>query len=316
MRNIVIPLFNQVLLLDVSGPAEVFSLANRFITNEDYYKIITVAGSAEPIQASNGIRLLADQSFELEIENPHIILVPGGPGAYNVQQPELINWLNLQTKRAKLYGSICTGAFILGRAGLLDGKESTTHWNYTKRLVEEFPSTRVAEDKITTRDGNLFCSGGITTGIDLALELVEEEHGRCVAVNVSKTMLLNKFRHGGQLQFNPATPDLLPEKSHLCPLVEYIKLHLTKKITVADLAHVAQLSVRQLTRRFAQETQMSPMEFVQSIRLDHARLLLETTDAPLKTLAYQCGFGCVRQLTDLFKKRLGITPLQYRQQFR
>ena len=316
MRNVVIPLFDQVLLLDVSGPAEVFSLANRFITNQDYYKIITVAESLQPIQASNGMRLLADQTFDAGIEHPHIILVPGGPGAYNMQQPELISWLKRQTNRAKLYGSICTGAFILGRAGLLDGKESTTHWNYTKRLEQEFPRTRVAEDKFTTRDENLFCSGGTTTGIDLALELIGEEHGHTVAINVAKTMLINKFRHGGQLQFGSATSDLLPEHSHLCSLVDYIKQNLTKKITVADLAQVAQLSVRQLTRRFAQETQMTPMEFVQSIRLDHSRFLLETTDAPLKTLAYQCGFGCVRQLTDLLKKRFGITPLQYRRQFR
>lgn len=316
MRNIIIPLFDQVSLLDASGPADVFALANSFIAEEKHYRVVTVADTRDPIRAYNGMVLIAEKTFADDVHSPYIILVPGGPGAYDNEHPALYEWLWRYSAKAKLYGSVCTGAFILGRAGLLNGKETTTHWNFTNRLAQEFPTARVAEGKIITRDDKLVCSGGITTGIDLALELVEKDHGRTVAVNVSKMMLLNIFRHGGQLQFNTVAPDLLPENSGLNLLIPYIKQNLSQRITVSDLAATAQLSIRQLTRRFAQETNMTPMAFVQALRIDHARMLLETTDSPLKTLAYQCGFGCVRQMTDLFKKRLGITPLQYRRQFR
>ncbi|GAA0262603.1 MULTISPECIES: GlxA family transcriptional regulator [Pseudomonas] len=315
MKTVAMALFPDFLLLDMAGPLEVFSIANRYLPPAQHYRILTLGTEPGPLRASNGVMVQADLLLEQALDAYDLLLVPGGPGAYNECHPALLPWLRAAVPRARRFGSICTGAFVLGYAGLLDGHRVTTHWHYTERLIKAFPKAIVETDRIYLQDGRLITSGGVTAGIDLALSVVAQDHGKQVAVEVAKVLLVVMKRQGGQAQFSPMTSAVAPQETPITRVQNHVLANLEQSFTVESMAALVDMSARHFARLFAKDVQMTPMAFLQGARIDRARHLLETTELPLKTVAFHAGFGSVRHMRFLFSEKLGLTPTQYRQQF-
>lgn len=316
MRSVAVVVFQDMLLLDVAGPVEVFSIANRYLEPEHHYKISTISSEDElRVRTSSGIALTADTGIDGAIEAYDVLLVPGGPHAYNQVFPRLQCWLRNQAPKVGCLVSICTGAFILGQAELLDGRRVTTHWSYIERLAQAFPKAEVETNQVFVRDGNLITSGGVTTGIDLALSIVAEHHGKQIALAVAKVLLVVMKRLGGQMQFSPLVAAVAKEDSPVARVQSYVLENVMEDFSVERMAGLVAMSSRHFSRVFSREVNMTPMEFVQRVRIDHARKLLETCDIPLKTVAYRSGFASARQMRVLFSNKLGLTPMQYRRKF-
>ncbi|MBC3955260.1 MULTISPECIES: GlxA family transcriptional regulator [Pseudomonas] len=315
MKTVAMVLFPDFLLLDMAGPMEVFSIANRYLAPDEHYQLSTVGTQSHAIRASNGVHVTADVHMEQAAGNPDLLLVPGGPGAYDEKHQPLVRWLLEVKEQAGCIGSICTGAFILGEAGLLDGYRVTTHWHYTERLIQRFPKAIVETDHIYIQDRNLLTSGGVTAGIDLALAIVAQDHGKKVAQDVAKVLLVLMKRQGGQAQFSPLMNAVATQQTPVTRVQNYVLEHLDESFSVERMASMANMSARHFARLFLREVQMTPMEFLQNARIDRARSLLEISDLPLKTVAYRSGFGSVRHMRFLFGEKLGLTPSQYREQF-
>lgn len=315
MKTVAMVLFPEFLLLDMAGPLEVFSVANRYLKPDAHYQLTLLGTERGPLRASNGVLVHTDRHIGEASDRYDLLLVPGGPGAYNEKHPPLLAWLQDAVTRAGQYGSICTGAFVLGHAGLLDGYRVTTHWNYTERLIKGFPKADVATDQIFVEDRNLITSGGVTAGIDMALAVVARDHGKKLAQDVAKVLLVVMKRQGGQAQFSPLMAAVSPQETPITRVQNHVLEHLEESFTIERMASLANMSARHFARVFAREVNMTPMEFLQSARIDCARNLLETSDLPLKTVAYKSGFGSVRHMRFLFGEKLGLTPAQYREQF-
>jgi len=317
MKTVALLLFPGVQSLDVSGPMDVFAEANDYVGAGQGYGLVTVGTAPYPIRASNGQRLGADRSLEDAGDDYDIVLVAGGPQLPQApEHPQLSAWLRNVAQSVPRYGSICTGAFLLGRAGLLDGKRATTHWSDAAQLAAQFPLARVEHDRIHVRDGALVTSAGVTAGIDLALALVAEDHGAAVALAVAKRLLVLAQRQGGQSQFSPylsaaAAPDALA-----AVIQQYVMDHLAESLSVEHLAAVAGMSARNFARKFVEEMAVTPAEFVQRARIDAARNLLEGSELALKAIAWRCGFGSAARMRLVFAQRFGVTPTQYRDSFR
>lgn len=315
MKTVAMVLFPDFLLLDMAGPMEVFSIANRYLPAQQHYELSTLGTEHGALRASNGVCVQTDRHIDQASEGYDLLLVPGGPGAYNEKHPPLLGWLRGAVSRAKRHGSICTGAFVLGHAGLLDGYRATTHWHYTDRLIEAFPKVTVETDQIYVRDRNLITSGGVTAGIDLALSVVAEDHGKKVAQDVAKVLLVVMKRQGGQAQFSPLMAAVSPHETAITRVQNQVLERIDEPFSIERMASMATMSARHFARVFAREVKMTPMEFLQSARIDYARNLLETSELPLKTVAFKSGFGSVRHMRFLFSEKLGLTPTQYREQF-
>ncbi|MEO3428104.1 GlxA family transcriptional regulator [Pelagibius sp. CAU 1746] len=315
-KDVALIIHEGVQCLDVAGPLDVFAEANRFLNEDDGYRCLVLAETTALIQGSNGMSLAAHCSFEEAARVFHTVLVAGGPTLAERHRDEsMVAWLQEWGVRAERYGSICTGAFILGHAGLLDGRLVTTHWQNADSLQNKFPAARVEHDRIFARDGRLVTSAGVTAGIDLALALVREDHGEQVALACAKRLVVVAQRQGGQSQFSPL---LLPSSDPMTPLGKvqaYVIEHLSEPFPVERLASIAGTSTRTMARLFVKELGITPHDFIESIRLDHARNLLEATDFALKAIAFDCGFGTPEQMRSVFQRRLGLSPLRYRENF-
>jgi len=315
-RDVALIIHEGVQCLDVAGPLDVFAEANGFLSEDDGYRCLTLAETTAPIRASNGMSLAAHFGFEEAARVFHTVLVAGGPGFPECPEDEAMSiWLREWGVRAERYGSICTGAFALGYAGLLDGRLVTTHWQNADRLANKFPAARVEHDRIFARDGRLVTSAGVTAGIDLALALVREDHGERIALACAKRLVVVAQRQGGQSQFSPL---LLPSSDPMTPLGKvqaYVMENLNEPFPVERLATIAGTSTRTMARLFVKELGVTPHEFIESIRLDHARNLLEATNFALKAIAFDCGFGTPEQMRSVFQRRLGLSPLRYRENF-
>jgi transcriptional regulator GlxA family with amidase domain len=315
-RSVAIVIHTGVQALDVTGPGDVFVEANGILGRSACYRTVLVAHTREPVTASNGIHLLADLSFE-EAQQPFsIVLVAGGPELPAAPPDEKLSaWLRTAAVRADLYGSICTGAFALGHAGLLDGRAATTHWQVAQHLAALFPRAKIEPDRIYLRDGRLITSAGLTAGIDLALALVAEDHGSAIAQAVAKKLLVLAQRQGGQSQFSPFLMAPVDAGSPLARVQRYVLEHLGETLSVKQLAGVAQTSERTLWRLF-KDVGLTPHDFVEGARVDAARNLLEGSEILLKTIAYDCGFGNPERMRTVFCRRLRLSPAQYRDSFR
>ncbi len=317
MKTVALLLFPGVQSLDVSGPMDVFAEAHALVGQQDGYRLVTVGTQPYPIRASNGQQLGVDLVVAQAGSDYDIVLVAGGPELPNaVEQPEVSEWLRKVAAKVPRYGSICTGAFLLGRAGLLDGKHATTHWSDAAQLAAQFPLAQVEHDRIHIRDGGLVTSAGVTAGMDLALALVAEDHGPSVALAVAKRLLLVAQRQGGQSQFSPYLHALASPEALASVIQRYVMEHLAQSLSVAHLAEVAGMSARNFARQFVRDTGVTPAEFIQRARIDAARNMLEGGTLALKTIASRCGFGSAARMRLVFAQRFGITPKQYRDSFR
>ena len=316
MKTVALAIFPGVQSLDVAGPLDVFMEANGFLAPGNGYALTLVAADCAPLRASNGLRLSADLSFSDAGKDYDLLLVAGGPGLPSGKaDPALTDWLAATAPRARRYGSVCTGAFALGHAGLIDDKTVTTHWQNAAQLAQRFPKARVEFDRIYCRDGALVTSAGVTAGIDLGLALVQEDHGPEVSLAVAKRLVVVAQRQGGQSQFSPY---LLPQSEPDSPIARvhaHVMAHLRDDHHVEALADVAGMSARTFARAFKLQTRMTPADFVEGARIDAARNRLEGGDLPLKMVAYDCGFSGAEHMRQVFVRRLGLTPSQYRASF-
>ncbi|NBB09231.1 GlxA family transcriptional regulator [Pseudomonas sp. SLFW] len=314
-KTVVMVLFNDVLMLDVTGPMDVFTLANRLLPTEKHYHLLTVSDRAGLVRSSCGLKVHADLRLEDCPTSVDLLLVPGGPGAYGVSHPALNDWLPDAVKNARRFGAICTGVFLLAEAGLIDGYRCTTHWNYVERLAQRYPETRVETEQIYVMDRNLITSGGITAGIDMALAVVAEDHGKELALEVAKILLVVMKRQGGQTPYGPLLAAVPRDGGAIAKVQAYVVDHIEEPYTIQRMADLAAMSARNFARAFQREVGVTPMQYVQNARIDHARKLLEACNLPLKTLATRCGFGSPRHMRKVFSERIGLSPNQYRQQF-
>ncbi|WP_097306565.1 GlxA family transcriptional regulator [Pseudomonas chlororaphis] len=315
-RTVAIVVFAGVQALDVSGPMDVFAEANRFLPPEAHYRLQVIGLEQGALACSNGLNLLPHLPFGEALEACDLLLVAGGPQLPFLRFGAAFDqWLHDACRRARRFGSICNGAFMLARAGLLEGRSVTTHWNDAAALAALCPGCRVEADRLYVQDGELYSSAGVTAGIDLSLYLLAQDHGPQVALNVAKRLVVFTQRAGGQSQFSPFLAPHAEATSAVALVQQYVLANLSGDLGIADLARAANMSARNFSRVFAREAGVTPMEFVERARVDAARTLLESNRLPLKTVAYQCGFRDAQHMRSVFNRRLGVTPQQFRQHF-
>ncbi len=310
--NIVVVAFEQAQVLDITGPMEVFAEANIF-TDFTPYQVDCVSMSEMPVRMSNGLTL--DVPTFKEFDEPiDTLLIPGGAEVLALDEV-CIAWLLEKTACARRVASVCTGAFMLAKMGLLDGKRATTHWQGCERLKQLAPTALVEPDAIFTRDGNLYTSAGVTAGIDLALHLVEEDLGRTVALQIARHLVLYLRRPGGQSQFSAPLLAQANSGSRFGALVDYITTNPHANLSVEALSAKASMSVRNFSRAFKDETGITPAKFVANVRLEAVCTYLTQTRLPIKQIAAKAGYRSVDVLTRTFRDQFEITPHAYRQRF-
>jgi transcriptional regulator GlxA family with amidase domain len=315
-RTVALLIFPGVQSLDVSGPLDVFAEANRFLLPQDHYQLEVIGAETGSMSCSNGMRVQAHRHFSEANDDYDLLLVAGGPVLLDKGfGPELHAWLCAASRRARRFGSICNGALLLARAGLLENRLVTTHWNDAAILAALCPTARVEADRLFIQDGSLYTSAGVTAGIDLCLYLLAQDHGPEVALNVAKRLVVFTQRAGGQSQFSPFLTPYVEAASSVAQVQQYVLSHLAEDLTVTVLANVANMSARNFSRTFARDAKVTPAEFVESARVDAARVMLENSTDPLKTIAYKCGLRDAHQLRAVFRRRLGVSPQQYRLNF-
>jgi transcriptional regulator GlxA family with amidase domain len=317
MHTLALVVFDGVQSLDVAGPLDVFAEANTFLPRHRQYALSLVGVQAGSVRCSNGMALSVPFDYQTYTASCDLLLVAGGPRLPDAQLPrEFLAWLRAQAQNARRFGSVCNGVFLLAQAGLLEGKEVTTHWSDARRLTEQFPGTSVVPDKIYVRDGRLFTSAGVTAGIDLCLSLVAEDWGFDLAMRVAKRLVVYLHREGGQSQYSPFLAAGPANDTLVNRVLRYVTDHISEVLSIEQLADAVAVSRRTFSRTFAKNAHVTPAAFVEQVRVDHARKLLEDTDDPLKTVAYKCGFHSTTHMRMIFSRRLDTTPRQYRQRFR
>ena len=301
--------------LDVVGPAEVFWEAARRLGDPSLYEVQVMATTSEPIAGTGGLRFLADRTIHDE-DQPIDTLLVGGDPSFDDIDPAVIEWLRRRAPSVRRFGSVCTGVFFLAASGLLDGKRVTTHWECAARLKESYPDLHVDPDQIFIRDQQLYTAAGVTAGMDLALALVEEDHGRELALTVARYMVMFLKRPGGQSQFSSHLAAQMSGKTQIQQVQEYVLANLGIELSVENLAVRAGMSTRNFSRVFRCETQITPAEFVDAARVDAARRLLEDSNTSIQRIATRCGFKTVDVMRRCFVRKLGVTPVDYRRRFR
>jgi transcriptional regulator GlxA family with amidase domain len=315
IRRTVIIAFPQVQCLDVTGPAEVFSLADR-VASEPAYRLELVAPGGGALRTSSGLELVPSGALEACRGPIDTLVVAGGLGTKEAARDEaLISWLRLAARRSRRVTSVCTGAFLLARAGLLDGRRATTHWAACAALARDYPTIDVQPDPIFVRDGNVYTSAGVTAGIDLALALVEEDLGSRAALAVARSLVLFIRRPGGQAQFSSVLAGQDADRPSVRELQSWIADHLDADLSVGALAERAFMSPRNFARVFSKEVGLTPAAYVSALRLERARTLLEGTDLQLEEVARRCGFGTVETLRRVLRRSLHVSPSDYRERF-
>jgi transcriptional regulator GlxA family with amidase domain len=306
-------------ILDVVGPLEVFSRTTRWLAdswgrNQPAYRTEVIAAEAGPVRTSQGLELLATRSWR-EVEGCDLLMVCGGIGATDACRDEaLLAWLRGVSGRVPRLASVCTGSLVLAAAGLLEGRRATTHWAWCDRLAALEPGCTVEPDAIFVEDGPLFTSAGVTAGMDLALELVERDWGKAVAIAVAQQLVIYRKRPGGQAQFSRYL-EAERREDRLGELQLWILEHVGEDLTLERLAAQAAMSPRHLTRRFRAELGVSPAAYVGRVRLEEARRRLESGAASLKDIARQCGLGDEQNLRRAFRRHMGVAPSDYRERF-
>ncbi len=300
--------------LDVVGPAEVFWEAARRSGFPDAYEIQVMAVEEGPIRGTGGLRFIPDRTIHYPDEPIDTLLVGGDP-SFQVVLPEIVEWLRRRAPGVRRYGSICTGVFLLAAAGLLDGKTVTTHWENAVQLRDMYPHLVLDTDRIFIRDGALSTTAGVTAGMDLALAMVEEDHGRDLALIVARYMVMFLKRPGGQSQFSAHLVAQMSGMTRIQEAQDFVLKNLSAPLSVEELASQVGMSTRNFARVFRLETNMTPSDFVDAARLDAARRMLEDTNLQLQKVAARVGFGDVSNMRRAFVRRLGVTPGDYRRRF-
>jgi len=316
-RRIVILAIPRAQELDVIGPASVFSAANQHFGDNDrpYHVELVTAGTSPLIETESGIALVAARDLSSRMKPPDTLLVAGGSGARGGLSRDTVVWLQRMAPKVRRLGGVCTGAFALAEAGLLDGRRATTHWKFAPEFARRFPLVLTDPAPIWVCDDGRYTSAGITAGMDLALALVEDDVGSEVALAVARDLVLFLRRPGGQTQFSAALTPLRSDRSAFRDLPAWILGHLGDDLSVPAMAEHVAMSERSFARRFSREVGTSPARFVERLRLDEARRLLETTDTTIDDIASRCGFERVEVFRRAFRRAFATPPAQYRERF-
>jgi transcriptional regulator GlxA family with amidase domain len=316
-RRVVIVAFPEVQLLDIAGPSSVFTTASRLVSpKRPGYRVELAALRPGPVVTQGGVQLHATLSLD-RIRGPFdTLLVPGGEVLMEPDtEPELSPRLRLLAGRCQRMASVCTGSFLLARAGLLDGKRATTHWLGCEALQRQHPRCEVLPNQIFVRDGRIWTSAGVTSGIDLALAMVEEDLGREVARQVARLLVVYLRRPGGQSQFSVQMASQWASRAPIREVQEWLPEHLREDLSVEALSRRAAMSPRNFARAFRSQVGVTPARYVERLRVEAARASLETTQRTVKEIATEVGFGTLETMHRVFRRALGVPPAEYRRRF-
>ncbi len=314
-HKIAIVAMQGVQLLDVIGPSDVFAEANRQ-SGSYYYSVEIVSTSGTPVRGSSGLALIPDRLIDDGPSDFDTLLVAGDP---LIQERPLaaglLSWVKDTSARATRFGSVCSGAFVLGEAGLLNGRRATTHWSQASEFARRFPEVNLEPNRIFTRDGNVWTSAGVTAGIDLALAIVEQDLGLDIALKVARELVVFLKRPGGQTQFSTLLAGQVAQKTPIRAAQDFIADNLSADLTVAAIARRVGMSERNFSRQFKQEIGMTPADYVESVRLEAGRRLAEDSTIPLKKIATDIGFNDDVAFRRSFVRKFGTSPAAYRKSF-
>ena len=323
-RKIVIVTYPGLQPIDVVGPAEVFSGASELTSSWSEgvpagptYEVEVVAETVEPLAARSGAYSVTPSRSLRSCRGPiDTLIVAGGSRVLEAEKSErLVKWIRGAADRSRRVASVCSGSLLLARAGLLDGHRATSHWASCSELARRYPEVDVDPDPIFIQDGRVWTSAGVTAGMDLSLALVAEDLGEEVALEIARWLVLFLRRPGGQAQFSshmsaPATRSALRE------VQLWMADNLDADLRVEVLADRAHMSPRNFSRIFNRETGVTPAAYVETLRIERARQMLEGPPEPIERIARSCGFGTPETMRRAFARRLGVSPADYRQRFR
>ena len=314
-QSVLVVLFDGVQPLDVAGPVDVFSVAARFAGSADMppYVVRTASVGGAAVRAAGGLRLVPDLDL-VDVDDADLLLVPGGPGVENVDD-RLISWLRERAPGVRRVMSVCTGAYLLALAGLLDGRRATTHWEACPHLARLFPEVEVDPNPIFVRDGSISTSAGVTAGVDLAIDLVEEDFGRAVAHEIARLLVVYVRRPGNQAQVSVQLTAQVARSEPLSEVQYWAAANLTADLSVPAMAQRAGLSPRQFARVFAEQVGMTPGRYVDLVRLEAAQRMLTDTRDGVLGIAHRCGYKSTEAMRRAFMRELDISPTDYRRAF-
>jgi len=305
---VVIVVFDGFQSLDLSGPAEVFAAAGWPV------RVVSTDGAA--VRSSSGLTVVPDGDLASARGAIDVLMVVGGEGTPAAMRDErLRRWLRRAVGRSRRVTSVCSGAFVLAEAGLLDGKRATTHWSVCDELAARYPDIDVDPEPIYVRDGEVWTSAGVTAGMDLALAIVEDELGRDIALAIARRLVLFLHRPGNQSQFSAQLSVQTADRDALRDVQRYIAAHLDDDLSVESLATHAAMSPRHFARCFREETGVTPARFVASARIEAARRRLEESTDSVETIARDCGFGTTETMRRAFLRDVRVAPTEYRRRF-
>lgn len=326
-RSIAFVLYPQAVILDVAGPLQAFTIANEEADRRGDarpYRLLTIGLDDQPITTSSGLRVLVDHAFD----DPALVgafetlLVVGGPGIdHALIAKDFISWLASLQGRVPRLGSVCTGAFALAEAGVLDGRPATTHWSRADELARRYPRVRVQPNRLHTYghgpddDAQVFTSAGITAGIDLALAIIEDDLGPSLALAVARRLVMFLRRPGGQAQCSAFLAPDVERAPRLAALLEWLPSVLGESLTLEQMAERAGMAPRTFSRVFAQQVGQPPGRYLERLRVEAARQMVQGSASPLAVVARTCGFGHPETLRRAFHRHLGVSPQDYAARF-
>ena len=319
-RQIAIVAYPGAQSLDVTGPLEVFAGARELIAvegrRERGYEFSILSSDGAPLRTSSGLTIAPHAALSEAPPDLDTLIVAGGHGCMEAAgDSELIEWIAQAAATARRTVSVCTGAFLLARAGLLDGRRATTHWAAAAELARLHPAVRVDPGPIFVRDGPIWTSAGVTAGMDLALALVEEDLDRDTALTIARHLVLFLRRPGNQSQFSATLAAQQPTREPLRDAQRHVLENVAGELSVEALAARAHMSARHFARAFRAETGVTPARYVEQVRLEAARRLLEETSEPIAAVAARCGFGTPETMRRVFLRAFEVGPAEYRRRF-
>ena len=319
LRRIVFAAYDGVSLLDLAGPLEAFRVASAFAGNNSpvAYECVVASIRGGPVQTADGVALIAESVRSLSRKPIDTLIVPGAFAVEDVTRDQaLIEWTRRRAASCRRVCSVCIGSFLLAAAGVLDGRRAATHWMHASSLAARYPHVRVESDALFVRDGAVWSSAGVTTGIDLALALIEQDAGRDLAMTVARILVVYLRRAGGQSQYSALlAAQAEAESDTFGELEQWIAEHLTSDLRVEALADRVHMSPRNFARAYAAKRRRTPAKTVEAIRLDAARRRLEETDERIESVAKLCGFSSEEQMRCAFLRNIKIPPREYRRRF-
>lgn len=318
-RTIDIVIYPEFKSFEAIGPMTVFTYANKHLEalgKEPGYNVRIISTKVGPVASDTLMSLSASHTLD-EANHSHSIMVVGAHEIERIveEQPEIVEWTKRVAPSVERFAALCSGAFFLAAAGLLNGKQATTHWRMAEVLQQKYPAVRVDVDSIYIRQGNLWTSAGVSASVDLALAFVEADFGHDLALQVARDLVIFLKRPGGQSQFSANLTSQMTQCSSMRSLQEWVLDNIDQKISVPLMADHVSMSLRNFTRMFHKEVGMRPSEFLEKARIDKARRLLSESELPMKSVAYKCGFGTTDQMRIGFRKHLSVTPREYRERF-